>query len=311
MGMYQTIDDEELAPDESAPARPSMKWVVASMAVAFLSLVMFTVLSSPVSRETPASADALREARTAYLLALAEPSPALRRARLSDFAATYPDSDRADAVRAQLSVLNAREGTDWAKVTDALYDRGASRLDRIAALDTYESVWGANLLGGRADEIARLRQELSREEDSAPPSRALEDEDSPIPDSIQAGTMAGGPVVLPVQPEIIPVEPVPLPPRTNPNPVETPPKILRSPTPRYPSRAQRRGIPAVVTVEMDIDRRGRVDDVRIVSVNAERYGKEFARAAERAAKRTRFSPRALDGQAVPTIGVRKRYRFEP
>ena len=319
MGMYRTIDDaddaglEDGVPEGAAeadgPERGSARWVVASMAVAFATLAFLTVLSLPSGGSGPGPAVETDEARSAYLAALSESSPALRRARLRDFATTYPDSDRADAVRAQLSILDAHEGSAWARVTDSLYDRRASRADKLAALDTYESVWGPNLLGGRAEDIRERREELmALADEEATPSRQLDEEPSPIPESINAGAMAGGPSIY-LPPATLPPLPAP-PPAPVTRSVETPPRVVSSPKPRYPSSAMRRGVEATVTIAMDIDERGRVEDARVVSVDARRYGKEFARAARRAAKRTRFDPRRIDGEAVPTLNVTKRYRFQ-
>jgi len=313
MGMYQEIDDVEDETGNTAPAPKSSRWVLASMVVAFATLGFVTIMSMPSTTGGGTVIDESPDSRVAYLAALREPSPALRRARLADFALTYPDDSRKDIVSAQLSVLDAHEASDWARVTDVLYDRSLQNLDRIAAIDTYEGKWGPNLLGSRTDEIAALRERFTTEEETAPPSRALEEDNSPIPSSIQGSTMAGGPVQQ-VEPVIVLAPPAaetfPIAPQTR-APIEVAPRVIRSRQPRYPRAAQRRGVGAMVMLEMDVDAKGRVDEVRIVRVEAERYGKEFARAAERAAKRTRFSPRTLDGQAVPTRAVRKRYRFQP
>jgi len=61
---------------------------------------------------------------------------------------------------------------------------------------------------------------------------------------------------------------------------------------------------------MDIDERGRVDFVETISVETERYAKDFRRAAERAAKRTRFNPKTINGKPVPARNIRKRYIFQ-
>jgi len=310
--MYQTIDDDIEDFDDAAPdTQGGLRWLVLGLATALVIVVGYVILSAPMDVRSDNQA-AIEDARASYLAALAEPSPALRKARLSDFLSTHPDHDRAEAVRAQLSVLGAREATDWAGVTDALFDRGLRDIDRLAVLYAYETKWGPNLLGGRSDEITELRARLSvKDVADSTPSRVLEQTQSPIPNSIQAESMAGGPV------RVTPPRVAPPPEFRSPEPPvrttqrETPPRVMKSSPPRYPRSAQRRGISAVVELEMDVDARGRVDDVRILSVDAERYGKEFARAARRAAKRTRFEPRRVDGQALATTGVRKRFRFEP
>ena len=47
----------------------------------------------------------------------------------------------------------------------------------------------------------------------------------------------------------------------------------------------------------------------LVRVDAQKYGKSFVKAAERAALRTRFHPKTV-GKAQPAVGVIKRYRFQ-
>jgi len=87
------------------------------------------------------------------------------------------------------------------------------------------------------------------------------------------------------------------------------PTVRRNQSPNYPRSAKRRNIGAIVVVSMDIDEKGRVESVDTVDIEAVRYQKDFRRAAERAAKRTRFHPKTINGTAVPAKGVRKRYIF--
>ena len=313
--MYQSIDTEEeaRADAEAAAALGSTSvgpWVWASLGVAFLTLVMVTWMSlsgpgAPVAESEPGASS-----RGLYLRAVGEPSPALRRARLRDFVDAQPRSPRRDAARAQLEVLDAAEASDWAAVTDAVYDRRQTSTERLAALDRFEARWGKDVLGARGEEIARLREDADTANRAGAPEDAVPEFSplpSPIPDSIQGERMAGEARRTLSPPLYVP--PAPPPPARR--AVETPPEVRRNRTPSYPSAAQRRGIGALVEVEMDIDARGRVDAVRVVRVEAERFGKDFARAAERAARRTRFNPRTLDGEPVSTRGVRKRYRFQP
>jgi len=93
-------------------------------------------------------------------------------------------------------------------------------------------------------------------------------------------------------------------------PVITAPKITRNVTPRYPRRAQRRGINAVVELSLSIDAEGEVQMVEVLRVEAERYKKQFVKAAERAALKTRYSPQTVGGRAVPAQGIKKRYVFK-
>ena len=89
----------------------------------------------------------------------------------------------------------------------------------------------------------------------------------------------------------------------------TPPSVRKNVSPSYPRSAKKRKIGAIVTISMDIDERGRVDDAELVEIEADRYQKDFARAAIRAAKRTRFHPKTVNGKPVPARDVRKRYIF--
>ena len=72
----------------------------------------------------------------------------------------------------------------------------------------------------------------------------------------------------------------------------------------------RRKVDAVVTLKLNIDEKGKVAMTELVNVNAARYKKDFVKAAERAAMRTRFHPKTVDGTPQAAIGIVKRYRFE-
>jgi len=140
-------------------------------------------------------------------------------------------------------------------------------------------------------------------------TRSLYDERATLSDEIPADVLAGAP------PQKIVRAPVKAPPPPPP-PVEiekdvvVQPSVRRNVSPNYPRSARRRNIGAIVTVTMDIDERGRVSFVETVSVDAERYVKDFRRAAERAAKRTRFNPKTINGKPVPARNIRKRYIFQ-
>ena len=88
------------------------------------------------------------------------------------------------------------------------------------------------------------------------------------------------------------------------------PTIRRNVTPRYPRKAMRRKIDGLVVLNLNIDEKGRVALTELVEVKAERYGKDFVKAAERAALRTRFNPKMVGGRPTAATGIVKRYRFE-
>ncbi len=78
-------------------------------------------------------------------------------------------------------------------------------------------------------------------------------------------------------------------------------------TPRYPARAQERGIEGYVLLEFTIDELGRVVSPRVLRAEP---GGVFERAALRAVERFKYKPRIVNGQAVAVTGVQHRLTFE-
>lgn len=305
--MYQMIEDPDEGVDDSRPGLPIWPFVVGLGGAVLVFTAVWLVspgapADSPLDVETP-------EARTAYLKALSEPLPSLRRARLMDFQNAYPDSDRAGAVRDHLTVINAAEVQDWSALTRAVYDVRAEENAKLESLTAYEVKWGSRLLGGRGEELDALRAEVSQIEDAQPlPDRTLDPGVSPIPDNVPSDVLAGGPQIAP------PVIFVPPPPIEEPEVVKkvdlvVQPTVRRDFRPRYPRKAQRRKIDGTVVLALSIDARGRVSMTDVVSVEADRYAKDFVKAAERAALKLRFNPKTVNGEAVPAQGIRKRYLF--
>ena len=306
--MYQVIDDQDEEELGQAPGFSVLPFIIGAI---LAGLVFFIVwLMSPgqqvapgVTVETPAS-------RAAYLKALGEPDPAVRRARLMDYQRIHPDTDRSDAIERQLDVINAAELQDWDILVQAVYNERLPLADKSAALTAYETRWNGRLLGGRSEELAEIRSILDETKpiDSLP-DRSLAPGKSPIPEEIPSDILAGAP---PRPAEILPIpepEPEPEPKVVVPKDIIVQPSVRRNSSPNYPRSAKRRNIGAIVVVEMDIDEKGKVDSVDTIEVQTERYEKDFRRAAERAAKRTRFNPKTVNGRPVPARGVRKRYIF--
>ena len=302
--MYQSIDDE---PQDKA-VQPA--WVT-PVAVAGLFLMAVagaaiwidgTVQSGTSDPVTPEP-----EARQAYLRALGETQPALRRARLTDFLNQYSQDPRSNAAQAQLSVLDAAADTDWMDVLTIAQDPTQELEMRRTAVMNYRENWG-RYLGARDEEIDALLTEIEATPDTGDvPDRSLPDirRDYPgVPDDRLVGAPED------TRPPVI-YRPSPLPRRTQIDEgVVVSPRVVRNVTPRYPRRALRRGIEGVVTLSLNIDADGRVAMVELVNVDADRYADDFVKAAERAALRTRFRPKTVGGQPVPVSGVQKRYRFE-
>lgn len=305
--MYQVIDepdDEDFAPPRGFTILPFMIGAVLA------GLVFFGVwLMSPGQQVAPGQTVETPASRAIYLTALSERNPAVRRARLLDYQREHPDTDRSDAIASQLDVINSAELTDWEALVQVIYHERMPLEDKRTAFDSYETRWNGRLLGGRGEDLEDLRLILDGAEAViAQPDRALEAGESPIPDTIPSDVLAGAPPRMAVTFPIYEPEPAP-PPVEVIKDVIVQPSVRRNQSPNYPRNAKRKKVGAIVVVAMDINEKGRVESVEVVDIKTERYEKDFIRAAERAAKRTRFNPKTINGEPVSATGVRKRYIF--
>ena len=319
--MYQSVEDDGLEgefgkPVETNPHRIKIAFVIV-LGLALLALAALMSATGP--DHGPGDLLDKAAARADYLAAIEAPTPALRRARLTDLMSTYPKHEQILAARAQLQVLDEKEAADWAEATNIFYDPESDVVQKIIALDQYERVWGANLTGGREAELSAMRIEIDNVISGAP----VEDtkpEETEVPDftpddksvfsnSISGDTMAGGSDSRPRGTYIPPSRVDRRPFSRSQSRIEEP-RVRRNVTPRYPSKALRRNVEAVVTLSLYIDDDGDVEMTELVSVSAPRYRRDFIRAAERAALRTRFYPKRIDGRPVPASGVMKRYIFQ-
>lgn len=305
--MYQVIDDQD---DEDLAPRHGFSILPFIIGAILAGLVFFVVwLMSPGQQIAPGETVETPASRAAYLTALSEQDPAVRRARLMDYQREHADSDRSDAITSQLYVINAAELTEWDALVQAIYDDRLPLEDKITALTEYEQRWNERLLGGRGEDLTTLREILddTKAVDSLP-NRTMEVGESPISEAIPSDVLAGAPPRMAVTFPIY--EPEPKAPVVQAKKdIIVQPRIRRNQSPNYPRSAKRRKIGAIVVVSMDIDEKGRVDSVEVVDIETERYEKEFIRAARRAAKRTRFHPKTINGRAIPARDVRKRYIF--
>jgi protein TonB len=76
--------------------------------------------------------------------------------------------------------------------------------------------------------------------------------------------------------------------------------------PVYPADAAARGLEGFVTVSFDVTELGTVTNVQVL----ESSHRVFEKSAREAALRSKFRPRVVDGIAMATTGVVRRYRFE-
>lgn len=311
-GVYQPIEDEI---DEQTEPR-SWLWPagLAGGAIVLIAAYLFA-MSSGSSTGVAEPIGPEPEARQAYLRALGEGDAALRRARLTDFLNQYSSNPRSGAARAQLDVLDMEADRDWQDTLTTAYDPRLDIAKRRLAVYTYQREWG-RYLGARDAEIETLLEDIERDiEGDARPDRTLP-RDPEAYAGMPDNQLMGGPYGRNSRVRF----------RTLPRPgyktygesgevfTETgeviAPRVVRNVTPRYPRRAERRGIDAVVTLSLIIGADGRVDEVELVRVDADRYEDDFVREAERAALRTRFEPKTVGGVPTEAVGVRKRYRFD-
>lgn len=311
--MYQSIDDqtEETA---AAPQRRFVLWpyLVSLLAVSIAGAVVF--LNLPAQDKPAISDEEVQIALSAYRKAIAEPDPALRRARLNDYLLTIETGSHEAAVIAQINVLDNYEFADWKSVQEQVYSRDITKEEKLAALDVYEAKWGGSLLGSRDEDITGLREDiLGLSSSDSLPDRRFDDDESPISEDIPDDELAGAPkpkVIYTPPPETDEEEDYDTPPESD-EAKSTPLRVRRNGKLTYPRAAMRRNIPALVTLKLEIDARGRVTTTELVSVKAERYEDDFVKAAERAAMRSRYYPKIEKGEPVPVSGVVKRFRFEP
>ena len=309
--VYQSIDDpqEELDALECGDKRVVIWLFTAICLVLVFAIVYWT---SPSPKTLQPNNDIILAEQVTYRKAISETRAPMRRARLKDFITTYPESRYMRAVQAQLDAINAHETAEWINVTNTAFAPTAKRDDKLAALKAYETQWGGALLGGRDTEIQTLREEILETKDIDPlPNRKLKNLKSPIPETVPDTLLAGGPRPV-ISPPVIVAPPVIK--SIIPKVVEleiVQPRARRERAPIYPRNALRRNIKATVTLSLNINEKGKVKMIDVLSVEAERYEKDFVKAAKRAARRTSYYPKTVDGQPRAASGVVKRYKFDP
>ena len=80
--------------------------------------------------------------------------------------------------------------------------------------------------------------------------------------------------------------------------VTSPPMLLTEVNPRYPRKAQRDGVEAVVSLKLVVDEKGNVASAIVVDTKAPRFKREFERAAIKAVKQWKFAPAVLNDKPV-------------
>ncbi len=243
--------------------------------------------------------------REAYLRILGETHTGLRLARLNDFADNYkPNADTLRA-RAGRDILTAHEQREWAKLSQTLYNLRSTDKQNADALATYKSTWG---IWNRQSDLPTLLQATgvviisSADTQYAPNAR---------PSRFAKGnkeTILAGEIPIGVKSDGVTAEDGTVQVYTNQFAVQKA-RIRYAKRPKYPRRARRKSIEAVVTLSLFIDERGNVARTELFSVNAKKYRKSFARASKKAAMVSKFYPKTIGGKPVATSNYLRQYTF--
>lgn len=263
----------------------------------------------------------IRPAAEVYSEAAKVVTPTLRLRALRNFSAAYPDSPERQMAAQEIELLQVEEHNAWTAVSEIYYDVTQSAQMKRDALDAFKSSWGGGsyseevlIMEGRFDEDTPTNRKLN-ENTGRPPGLAGSDIRLPNrePQSIQSQNIQSAAISddalagdLPMA-KVFPIPAV----ETLPPPKETVvgATVKRDSKPRYPRRAQRRGEEGDVTVAMDIGTDGKVIDARVIKAASGRYSTDFGKAAMRAAQRTRFTPKTINGEPAPENGYTRIYRF--
>lgn len=329
--MYQSVDERQDAKGAKVSTRSLWPRVTVGLlagvaAFAFVYATMPETLNLRIGPENDPMVES--EARRAYLRSISEQDAALRRARLTDFLTQYSQHALAKPTRAQLAVLDTAESRDWQDVLTLAMDPQVRVETSLNALRDFEDLWGG-YLGGRDRDIEELEAELkARPFAPEQPDRSLPETRGNYPAGVPGAELVGGGEDgverRPAQAvdgnryrtvrsgNAATDEAVDLTEDTAPaTSVTVEARVRRDVEPRYPRSALRRDIGARIVLTLRIDENGRVQETTVISSEADRYEDDFINAAERAARRTTFFPKTVDGEPVDTPAYRRAYRFEP
>ena len=288
------MDEEQK--DEEAAEPQKRKWLALVLTFGLIIAAGFIVFRGAEQQSITAST--AQNAEQTYKRILGETRTGLRLARLDDFLAQYPQSAYVPAARTQRAALKARETMAWAKLADTVYDLDALPADKSLALANYVRQWSQL---NRQSQLEALGADIPSAVDTLtfakPRSRFNQGED---------GALAGARQGRIVRPPVTTPQPRRAAQRSD-KTVDV--RVRTSRRPVYPRKAFRKGINAQITLALDIDEDGRVAHVRVVSASASAYKNKFIKAAKRAARRSRFHPKTVNGQAVASSGYLRNYTF--
>ncbi len=239
--------------------------------------------------------------RQAYLRIIGETHTGLRLARLHDFAKNYAFNE--DTLRAQKArdVLSRHEQNAWATLTQTLYSLNSTDMQNTKAVAVYKSTWG---VWNRQSELPALLQAsgavlISSADLHFAPNAGR----SRFAQGDKNTALAGDKVTQPAIVETLDAQ-------EKPNKYEVKNVRLKfAKRPKYPRKARRNGVEAVVVLSLSVDERGNVARTEIVSVEAAKYRNSFVRASKRAARASKFHPKTVGEKAVATSNYLRKYTF--
>ena len=235
---------------------------------------------------------------TAYQDILRETHTGVRLARWQDFIETAPESGYKQAARLHASVLKAHEKTAWAQYSEHIYTVRANAEVTAKARLQYVANWGS---------LIRAEQLFVKENEDASKALSFKTAKSIYMQGEKMDALIGAPSIRVKARKTYRRPPTLQKPKQVNAFQEVRIKTARKPN--YPRSAKRRGISAEVVLSLNIDDRGRVKITKLVSVKAKRYRGDFVRAAKRAARRSRFHPKMVDGVPVTSSNYQRTYRF--
>ncbi len=288
------------------PETPPNKGVLVLVLTAILTGFTGVYLSLRPAQSAPHKASPQPTARQIYLATLAESQTGLRLAKLRNLLGNGPNPQLSADISLQVNILGKYETLDWGQLTDSLYNLQMSRAEKQQALSHYLESWG---IWTRKTEIAQIRKTRLTEDTQTDAQSLLRTTPlrvSQFKGGQQGEFMAGAPVGA-APPRVILY---PATPEKAPSPTVQDVRVKKVKRPHYPSKARRKGIESVVTLSLDIDARGHVARTHLVSITATRYQKNFIRAANRAARRSRFYPKTVGGHPVPRSNYLRVFTFK-
>ena len=290
------IRRENAAETTHPPNTLSSYVIIASVLVGFLILVCVAYMhihAKAIARNLTLN----QQQHRAYQKILTEMRTGVRLARWRDFVKQPPESPYTKAARFHISALNIHEKLAWAQHSETLYGVKSKATDIALSRALYISQWSKL---NRQEQLAKDTLDQPSKAISFKTAKSIYNKGGNT--DILSGGPQGRRVKLMPKPQNQKQST-----RRLKSVIDVSVKSARKP--HYPRTAKRRGIGAIVVLSLNIDARGRVVSTELTSVKAKRYRGSFVRAAKRAAKSSRFTPKTVNGRPVSRDNYMRTYTF--